>query len=78
MYLSLSLLLCVSGLWADFYMLLIALFMSRFIRLLATFIALYNTIIFIYKFSNNIAASLLKTTVGSFLYPPITHWRQLF
>ena len=76
--LGLPLLLYVSSLWADSYMLLITLFVSRFTGLLVTFAALYNTIIFTYRFSSNIAASLLKTTVGDLLYSSVTRRRQLF
>ena len=68
----------VIGFWAIFYMLSTALFISCFTGLLVTFVALCNTIIFTYKFSSNIAAFLLKDTVGNLLYPPVTRRRQLF
>ena len=59
-YLGLSLLLYVSGLQVDFYILLTTLFMSLFIGLLVIFVTLYNTITFIYRFSSAIVIFLLR------------------
>ena len=75
MYVSLPLLLYVSGLWADFYLLLIALFTSLFIGLLAIFAALCNTVTFIYRFSSTITASLLRVVLEQHLYLPIMRRR---
>ena len=65
---SLPFFLQVIGSWAVFYISLTALFMSRFTGLLAIFIIFCNAVIFIYKFSGNIAASLLKATIDNLLY----------
>ena len=51
-----------------FYILLITLFMSRLIGLLATFVTLYNAVIFTYRFSGDIVIFFLKATVSNLYY----------
>ena len=74
-YLSPSLFLYISSLLVDFYILLIALFIFFFTRLLATFAALYNTVTFIYRFRGAIIISLSRAILGQHLYSPVLRRR---